>query len=113
MIITVIDRVTVDKVETTENVRENETPKKVAGESKPTLTKPEKGFCIRCKADLPAKPTKPYCRPCHVSWNKFKNKDFEEKCCHTCGNEHATTLLKPLCLACYGKYKDVFEFAAR
>ena len=86
-------------------------PKKVAGTPKSTLTKPEKGFCIRCKANLPANPTQPYCGRCYVIWNKFKNKDFEEKHCHTCGNEHATTFLKPSCPACFRKYKDVLEFA--
>ena len=83
-------------------------PKKVAGNPKPTLTKPERGFCISCKADLPAKPTRPYCNPCYASWNK--NKDFEEKRCHTCGNEHATTFLKPVCLACFREYKNVLKF---
>ena len=103
--------VTVDRVEATENVRENEAPKKVTGESKPTLTKPEKGFCIRCKADLPANPTQPYCSRCYASWRRFGNKEYEEKHCHTCGNEHTASLLKPLCLACFRKYKDVLEFA--
>ena len=36
---------------------------------------------------------------------------YEEKHCHTCGSEHTSTLLKPVCLSCYRKYKDVFEFA--
>ena len=92
--------VTVDRVE--------KTPK----EATPVLQAPEKGFCIRCKADLPAKPTRPYCGRCFASWNKFKNKEFEEKRCHTCGNEHATTFLKPLCPACHRKYKNVLEWAA-
>ncbi len=78
----------------------------------PVLQAPEKGFCIRCKADLPANPTQPYCRRCYAIWNRHKNRDFKEKLCHTCGNEHATTLLKPLCPDCYGKYKDVLEFVA-
>ena len=106
-----IIRVTVDKIEATENVRESVGPKKIARESKSTLTAPKKGFCIRCKADLPAKPTQPYCNRCYASWNRFKNKGFEEKLCHTCGKEHTTTFLKPLCTDCYRKYKDVLEFA--
>ena len=106
-----IIRVTVDKIEATENVRENVAPKMITRESKPTLTKPEKGFCIRCKADLPANPTQPYCSRCYTSWRRFGNKEYEEKHCHTCGNEHTASLLKPLCLACFRKYKDVLEFA--
>ncbi len=107
-----IIRVTVDKIEATENVRENVAPKMITRESKPTLTKPEKGFCIRCKVDLPANPTQPYCRRCYAIWNRHKNRGFKEKLCHTCGNEHSATLLKPLCPDCYGKYKDVLEFVA-
>ena len=100
-------RVKVARVETTENSKETASRK----ESRSALSAPENGFCIRCKADLPANPTRPYCGRCFASWNKFKNKEFEEKRCHTCGNEHATTFLKPLCPDCYRKYKDVFEFA--
>ena len=72
-------------------------------ESRPALSPPEKGFCIRCKADLQANPTKPYCGRCYAIWNRHKNKGFKEKFCHTCGKEHTTTLLKPLCPDCDGK----------
>ena len=73
---------------------------------------PKRGFCIRCKADdLPANPDRPYCNRCYASWRRYENKDYEEKYCHTCGNEYASTLLKPVCFACYKKYKDVFTFA--
>ena len=98
-----------------ESVRAEKTPREPRQSREPLsiLSAPKNGFCIRCKADLPAKPTQPYCSRCYASWNRYKNKDFEEKRCHTCGNEHATTLLKPLCPDCYRKYKDVFEFAVR
>ena len=65
------------------------------------------GFCIRCKAALPANLEKPYCRRCYRNWNRYKNEAYEEKYCHLCGNEHTTTLLKPLCVACH-----LFESAA-
>ena len=80
-------------------------------EATPVLQAPEKGFCIRCKADLPANPTQPYCSRCYASWRRFGNKEYEEKHCHTCGNEHTASLLKPVCRACFRKYKDVLEFA--
>ena len=70
------------------------------------------GFCVRCKTDLPVKPTEPYCKRCYASWKRYENKTYEEKHCHTCGKEHTATLLKPLCPSCYKKYKDVLEFAA-
>ena len=72
---------------------------------------PKVGFCIRCKATLPADPAQPYCKSCYASWRRFENKTYEEKHCHTCGNAHTATLLKPLCLACFKKYKDAFKFA--
>ena len=105
-------RVTVSRVETPENGKESAVAARTRKEATPVLQAPKNGFCIRCKADLPAKPTQPYCSRCYASWNRFKNKDFEERHCHTCGNEHTATLLKPLCLACFRKYKDVLEFAA-
>ena len=101
-----------------ENTREEisptpETP--AAGTQKkatPVLQAPEKGFCIRCKDDLPANPTQPYCDRHYASWKKFMNKEYVENHCHTCGSEHATSMLKPLCRVCFRKYKDVLEFAA-
>ncbi len=73
--------------------------------------KPKDGFCIRCKARIPADPMMPYCNTHFRSWNRYKNEAYEEKHCHTCGKEHAATLLKPLCTTCFRKYKDVLKFA--
>ena len=84
------------------------TTRKKKGKS---TTKTKAGFCIRCKTDLPVKPTEPYCKRCYASWKRYENKTYEEKHCHACGKEHKATLLKPLCSACYNKYKDVLEFA--
>ncbi len=72
--------------------------------------KPSRGFCIRCKATLAANPKKPYCATCYESWSRYSKKTYKEKHCHTCGQKHSATLLKPLCRACHAKYKDVFEF---
>ena len=72
---------------------------------------PTKGFCIRCKITVPANPSRPYCNGCYTSWNRFKNKAYEEKYCHICGTEHTSSLMKPVCRTCYRMYKDVFEFA--
>ena len=64
-----------------------------------TSKKPGHGFCIRCKATLPANPKKPYCWSCFR--NRNRSKSYEEKYCHMCGDQHTTTLLKPLCVACH------------
>ncbi len=78
-------------------------------EAAPVVQAPEKGFCIRCKADLgrPANPKQPYCINC---WNQSKNGDGE-KYCHICKNERKVTFKKPVCRACYRMYKDVLNFA--
>ena len=73
--------------------------------------KPKDGFCIRCKATIPANPMMPYCNTHFRSWNRYKDESYEEEHCHTCGKELAATLLKPLCIACFRKYKDVLKFA--
>ena len=66
-----------------------------------TAKEPGDGFCIRCRAALPPDPEQPYCNRCYRSWNQYKNEGYEEKYCHTCGNEHTTTRLKPFCVACH------------
>ena len=100
-------RITVAKVETDEDRRDVPRTKK----SRRAARSPDAGFCIRCRTDLPAKPTQPYCKRCYASWKRYENKTYEEKHCHTCGKEHKATLVKPSCPACYNKYKDVLEFA--
>ena len=72
----------------------------------------ENGFCIRCGTGILPDPAKPYCAPHFRSWNRFKNNEYEEEHCHLCGKEHSATMIKPVCCACYKKYKDVFEFPA-
>ena len=101
----------VSKVVATENDGEDSVATETRRQPKPAVGIPTTGFCIRCKADLPANPTQPYCSSCFRSWNRYKNKEYEEKHCHVCGNEHMATLLKPLCLTCYRSYKDAFTFA--
>ena len=74
-------------------------------EAQPTAGTPKNGFCIRCGDTVPANPDRPYCERCFKIWNRFKNDDFEEKHCHTCGKEHKATMVKPLCLTCYRAHK--------
>lgn len=69
------------------------------------------GFCIRCKTTVPLNPVQPHCVDCFNTWNRFKDADYEEKYCHACGNDMATTMNKPVCLPCYRKYRYVLEFA--
>ena len=108
-------RVTVARVETSADGRESQPwERSGARNTRETPEIPEDGFCIRCEDAIPANPTQPYCKRCYASWRRYKKDEtYKEKNCHTCGNEYAATLLKPLCLTCYKKYKDVFEFTER
>ena len=99
------------EVEVAKKDKKHPVARKARTKPRPALKKPTDGFCIRCKDILPANPEQPYCKKCFASWRRFQNKAYEEKHCHTCGNEHAASLLKPVCVACYKKYKDLFTFA--
>ena len=114
-------RVTVSRVETTGKSGDSTRTEEKAREPRPprepraTLSAPEKGFCIRCGDGIPInpdQPVQPYCGRCYASWNRYKNEEYEEKHCHTCGIEHVTSMSKPLCLDCYRKYKDVLQLVA-
>lgn len=59
------------------------------------------GFCIRCRTSITYNPEKPLCPDCFSEWNIYKNPDYEEYCCHTCGRAYPTTIEKPLCDSCY------------
>ena len=72
---------------------------------------PEDGFCLRCGTEIPCDPERPYCDSHYRTWARFKNKNFEEKRCHTCGADHATSMAKPLCLSCFRKYGSALRAA--
>ena len=101
-----------------ENTREEINPSsktpaaRTRKEATPVLEASLVGFCIRCKAELPANPTRPYCSNCYAIWKRYKNEGYKENYCHICGSEYTTTLLKPLCLTCDRELEDVLEFIA-
>lgn len=70
---------------------------------------PKAGFCIRCKVAMPSNPTRPYCKSCYARWARYKNEEYLENFCHTCGTKHRTSLRKPLCLDCFKKYPKFFK----
>ena len=77
---------------------------------KPASKVPKNGFCIRCKAVLPANPEKPYCKDCYKTSGRSQIYQKKGNHCHICGKKHPATLNKPLCVACYKEYKDSFKF---
>lgn len=61
------------------------------------------GYCIRCETRIPFNSTKPYCPDCYSVWAEYKNPDYTENVCHSCGEFEFTSLSKPLCYDCYKK----------
>ena len=74
-------------------------------ERKKTGATKTSGYCIRCKANTPLNPDKPYCAKCFNVWRKYEDPDYEEKYCHWCGKTTKTTIGYPLCRSCYDKYR--------
>lgn len=66
-----------------------------------TNTRNVPGYCIRCEDRIPHNPTSPYCSSCYNSWSHWKNYDYEESVCHTCGQYETTTMDKPQCYNCF------------
>lgn len=98
-------RVTVEKVVPAEEAKPRRAAPAKAGV-------PEKGSCIRCKAEIKADPSHPFCRDCYGKWKHYENADYEEKVCHLCAKQHKTTMRKPVCFDCYKAFKDAFPFTA-
>ena len=74
-------------------------------------TLPETGFCLRCSTQIPFDPGRPYCNSDYRTWARYKNENFEEKHCHICGNDHSSSMAKPLCLSCFRKYGSLLRAA--
>lgn len=73
-----------------------------AASSRPATRKQVvEGHCIRCDETIPLDRDHPYCASCYKSWVKYKNPDYEEKYCHSCGKKKETTMAKPLCRPCW------------
>lgn len=61
------------------------------------------GHCIRCNEEIKKDNTHPLCKTCYTDWNKYKNLDYTEKYCHTCGNKNRSSFSKPTCYSCFKK----------
>lgn len=68
------------------------------------------GFCIRCHAEINLDPMYPYCRTCYRAWKMSGDEEGEEEFCHICGEQNASTLLKPACYPCWKRKRDLLEF---
>ena len=76
--------------------------RKRAVRRKPAL--PKTGVCIRDGESIEFDLSNPYCDKCFRSWNRWKNREYEEEKCHACERDWATAIDRPLCLDCHRKY---------
>jgi NMD protein affecting ribosome stability and mRNA decay len=60
----------------------------------------EMGYCIRCAIAIPFDRANPLCSACYESWNKYKNRNYQERFCHSCGEEEKTSVEHPFCKSC-------------
>ncbi|MGB1207416.1 MAG: phospholipase D family protein [Chitinophagales bacterium] len=67
--------------------------------------KPQRGYCIRCEANIAYNIEKPYCLDCFVVWANFENPYYEENVCHGCGDDKVTSMEKPVCYGCYKEFE--------
>ena len=64
---------------------------------------PNKGYCIRCRSEIPLDPNNPLCSKDLKSWARYKKRDYPEKYCHMCGKESEQSVAYPVCISCYKK----------
>lgn len=69
------------------------TAEKSTGKKVPAAT----AHCIRCNTLIPFSMDRPLCDNHYKSWERYKNGDYEEKFCHSCGKERETSVNNPMC----------------
>ena len=93
------------------NASKQEDLRKSSGDSHPSKAKTKtdsqkptiknSGYCIKCRKPIPYDLDRPYCETHFKVWAKWKNFDYEESYCHTCGEPDPTTKAMPQCKSCY------------
>lgn len=62
-----------------------------------------RGYCVRCRRGVLLDPEQPFCVDCYRVWTEYGNADYPERWCHACGGEHATSMARPRCRACWAE----------
>lgn len=65
--------------------------------------KQSEGYCIRCAEVINHHPAYPLCPSCYARWVRYKDENYPEKHCHTCGRDEDTSFAKPRCYKCWKK----------
>lgn len=102
-------RVTVEKVPQSETSDVKLPVAAEPKEKKAVKAEDKQGFCIRCQKPIALNPAAPYCVECYKKWKRYENREYQEKYCHICGEEHTSSMEKPVCLACFRKHKVLFK----
>ncbi len=89
----------IDKL--SERILKDEKKKEKSRSTKVHTKKTEKteiGYCIRTGVEIPFNPEKPLSEKAFRQWNKFKDKNYNEKYCHFSGepSNGDTTVSKPI-----------------
>lgn len=58
-------------------------------------------FCIRTGERIKYSLNYPFSDSAYNSWKQWRNEDYIENYCHSCGKPHPTTKKKPLCESCF------------
>ncbi len=70
--------------------------------SKPTSKAATQGYCVRCQKSISFNLKRPLCDDCHPTWDKFKDRDYPEKFCLSCGQQRKNiSYAKPRCRRCW------------
>lgn len=64
------------------------------------------GYCVRCQKSISFSLNRPLCDDCYPTWAKFKDPDYSEKFCLSCGQQRKNiSYAKPQCRSCWQKSK--------
>lgn len=70
------------------------------------VSKNRYGYCIRTGVKIPFYPEAPYSIEAYHSWNLYRNYDYREKYCHSCGSFFNSSMRYPLCNSCKPYYNS-------
>ena len=59
------------------------------------------GKCIRCSRGIQFDPDRPLCEDCYGLWEQYRDPEYPERYCHSCGKQAEVSKARPLCLNCY------------
>lgn len=69
----------------------------------------KQGYCIRTGVEILFNNKKPMCEKAFDNWNKYKDENYPEKCCHFSGEESfgETSFAKPILRKNWNKAKEL------